>query len=100
MKEPSSVKDGLEFWRWQEYNRIVEGKHWTNKDIITAGVDVGSVGSKAAIMVNGEAYSWGVTRTGSNSPESASKALGLALAGNRVESQRPQIHRGHGVWAS
>ena len=59
MKEPSSVKDELEFWRWREYNRIVEGKEWKSKDIITAGVDVGSVGSKAAIMVNGEAYSWG-----------------------------------------
>jgi bzd-type benzoyl-CoA reductase Q subunit len=55
------------------------GIKWTNKDIITAGVDVGSVGSKAAIMVNGQAYSWGITRTGSNSPESAKKALEWAL---------------------
>ena len=86
MKEPSSVKDELEFWRWREYNRIVEGKQWTSKDIITAGVDVGSVGSKAAIMVNGEAYSWGITRTGSNSPESASKVLGLALQGTGLKA--------------
>ncbi|HKM59246.1 MAG TPA: acyl-CoA dehydratase activase [Candidatus Bathyarchaeia archaeon] len=86
MKEPSSVKDELEFWRWREYSRIVEGKQWTSKDIITAGVDVGSVGSKAAIMVNGEAYSWGITRTGSNSPESASKVLGLALQGTGLKA--------------
>ncbi len=86
MKEPSSVKDELEFWRWREYNRIVEGKEWKSKDLITAGVDVGSVGSKAAIMVNGEAYSWGITRTGSNSPESATKVLGLASAGHGSES--------------
>jgi len=33
---------------------------WTNKDIITAGVDVGSVGSKAVIMVNGQAYSYSI----------------------------------------
>jgi len=51
----------------------------TANDIITAGVDVGSVGSKAAIMVNGQAYAWGITRTGSNSPESAKKALDYAL---------------------
>ena len=55
MKEPTNEK-GLEFWRWQEYHRIMPQKKLTNKDLITAGVDVGSVGSKAAIMVNGEAY--------------------------------------------
>jgi bzd-type benzoyl-CoA reductase Q subunit len=68
-----------EFWRWNEYHRIVAGKKWSKNDIITAGVDVGSVGSKAAIMVNGEAYAWGITRTGSNSPESANKALAFAM---------------------
>jgi bzd-type benzoyl-CoA reductase Q subunit len=67
------------FWRWQEYHRVMPGKSWTNKDIITAGVDVGSVGSKAAVLVNGEIFSWGITRTGSNSPESATKALDWAL---------------------
>ena len=40
---------------------------------------MGSVGSKAAIMINGKVYSWGITRTGSNSPESAKKALDYAL---------------------
>jgi bzd-type benzoyl-CoA reductase Q subunit len=67
------------FWRWQEYHRVMPGKSWTNHDIITAGVDVGSVGSKAAILINGEIYSWGITRTGSNSPDSAIKALNWAL---------------------
>jgi bzd-type benzoyl-CoA reductase Q subunit len=73
------TENGSAFWRWQEYHRVMPGKTWTNKDIITAGVDVGSVGSKAAVLVNGEIYSWGITRTGSNSPESATKALDWAL---------------------
>jgi len=85
MKKPSSVKDELEYWRWQEYHHIVEGKEWKGKDLITAGVDVGSVGSKAAIMINGEAYSWATTRTGSNSPESASKIFSLALEGTGLK---------------
>jgi bzd-type benzoyl-CoA reductase Q subunit len=68
-----------EFWRWREYHRIFSDLKPTSKDVITAGVDVGSVGSKAAIMVNGKAYSWSITRTGSNSPESAKKALDYAL---------------------
>ncbi|XHH09352.1 MAG: acyl-CoA dehydratase activase [Candidatus Bathyarchaeia archaeon] len=73
------TENNIAFWRWQEYHRVMPGKSWTNKDIITAGVDVGSVGSKAAVLVNGEIYSWGITRTGSNSPESAKKALDWAL---------------------
>ncbi len=85
MKEPIAIKEPIEFWRWQEYHRIMPGKSWKKNDVITAGVDVGSVGSKAAIMVNGEAYSWGITRTGSNSPESANKALDYALEGTGLK---------------
>jgi bzd-type benzoyl-CoA reductase Q subunit len=80
------MSNGTEFWRWQEYHRIVEGKKWKNGDIITAGVDVGSVGSKAAVAVNGEIYSYGITRTGSNSPESANKALNMALDGTGLKT--------------
>ena len=53
--------------------------------MITAGVDVGSVGSKAAIMIDGEVYAYGVMRTGSNSPESATKALNWALKGTGLK---------------
>ncbi|MCL1970923.1 MAG: acyl-CoA dehydratase activase [Candidatus Bathyarchaeota archaeon] len=66
-------------WRWQEYQRVMPGRSWKSSDIVTAGIDVGSVGSKAVVLVNGEIYSWGVTRTGSNSPESAIKALNWTL---------------------
>jgi bzd-type benzoyl-CoA reductase Q subunit len=87
-----------EFWRWHEYHRVVAGKKWNSSDIITAGVDVGSVGSKAAIMVNGEAYAWGITRTGSNSPESAKKALDYALqdTGLKVSDLKYIVGTGYG----
>ena len=75
------MKEDVEYWRWQEYHRVLSDKQWKNKDLITAGVDVGSVGSKAAIMIDGEIYSWGIMRTGSNSPESATKALNWAMEG-------------------
>ena len=74
-----NTKDTKEFWRWEEYHRVRSDKSWSNKDIITAGVDVGSVGSKAAVMIDGEMYAWAVTRTGSNSPDSAKKVMGLVL---------------------
>jgi bzd-type benzoyl-CoA reductase Q subunit len=73
------VKEPVEYWRWQEYHRVFSDKQWKNKDVITAGVDVGSVGSKAAILIDGDVYSYGVMRTGSNSPESATKVLSWAL---------------------
>ena len=93
-----SQPKGAEFWRWQEYRRIMPGKRWSSKDLITAGVDVGSVGSKAAIMVNGEAYSWGITRTGSNSPESAKKALDYALedTGLKISDLKYIVGTGYG----
>ncbi|MFC1487845.1 acyl-CoA dehydratase activase [Thermoproteota archaeon] len=55
------------------------GKDWRNAEVLTAGVDVGSVGSKAVVMADGEIYSWSVMRTGSNSSDSAKKALGWAM---------------------
>ncbi len=73
------VKDQKEYWRWQEYRRVRSNKSWSNKDVITAGVDVGSVGSKAAIMIDGDMYAWAVTRTGSNSPDSAKKVMSMVL---------------------
>jgi bzd-type benzoyl-CoA reductase Q subunit len=72
-------KDQKEYWRWQEYHRVLPEKSWKNKDLITAGVDVGSVGSKATIMIDGDVYSWAVMRTGSNSPDSAQKVFNWAL---------------------
>ena len=53
--------------------------NWKDAKIITAGVDVGSVGSKAVIMLDGEIYAWSVMRTGSNSSDSANKALGWVM---------------------
>ena len=71
-----TAKSEPEFWRWLEYHRILPAKKWVSSDLITAGVDVGSISSKAAVMVNGQAYSWGIIRTGSSSPDSAKPGLG------------------------
>ena len=73
-------KEGkTEYWRWLEYQRIMSNIDLNSAEIITAGVDVGSVGSKAVIMADGEVYSWSVMRTGSNSSDSANKALEWAM---------------------
>jgi bzd-type benzoyl-CoA reductase Q subunit len=68
-----------EYWRWGEYQRVMSSGSLNKADIITAGVDVGSVGSKAVIMTDGDVYAWSVMRTGANSSDSAKKALGWAM---------------------
>jgi bzd-type benzoyl-CoA reductase Q subunit len=68
-----------EYWRWKEYRWHDENKDWREAKIITAGVDVGSVSSQAVIVTDGELYAFSNMRTGSDSPESAQKAMNWAL---------------------
>ena len=70
-----------EFWRWKEYNWHDETKDWKSAETITGGVDVGSVSSQAVIMLDGELYAYSNMRTGSDSPDSARKAMDWALEG-------------------
>jgi len=74
-----------EYWRWPEYRRTVSEKDWRNASILTAGVDIGSVGSKATIMVDGELYAYSVMRTGGVSEDTAIKATAWALEGTGLE---------------
>ncbi len=87
-----------EFWRWPE-------SRWTNPDvdckagdIITAGVDVGSVSSQAAIMVDGKLFAYSNMRTGSNSPDSANNAMDWALedTGMTLEDIHYVVGTGYG----
>lgn len=68
-----------EFWRWKEYRWHDESMNWRDAKIITAGVDVGSVSSQAVIVVDGDLYAFSNMRTGSDSPQSAQKAMDWAL---------------------
>lgn len=70
-----------EYWRWTEYNWKNPDIDWRNARVITAGVDVGSVSSQAAIICDGELYAYSNMRTGSDSPDSARKAMDWALEG-------------------
>jgi len=70
-----------EYWRWKEYRWHDEGKDWRDGELITGGVDVGSVSSQAVIVVDGEIHAFSNMRTGSDSPQSAQKAMDWALEG-------------------
>jgi len=70
-----------DFWRWPEQRWTASDIYWRKGEIVTAGVDVGSVSTQAVIMVDGKLYAYGNMRTGSNSPDSANKAMNWALEG-------------------
>ncbi len=87
-----------EFWRWKEYNWHDENRDPQTGDVISAGVDVGSVSSQAVIMVDGELYAFSNMRTGSDSPNSALNAIKWALedTGLTLEDIRFKVGTGYG----
>ncbi len=79
-----------DFWRWPESRWTSPDIDWKSGDIISAGVDVGSVSSQTVVMVDGQLYCYSSMRTGSDSPESAVKAMDKALEG--TDLSRDKIH--------
>jgi bzd-type benzoyl-CoA reductase Q subunit len=70
-----------EFWRWKEYRWHDEAGDWKDADVVSAGVDIGSVSSQAAILLDGRLYAFSSQRTGFDSPESANQAISWAMEG-------------------
>ncbi len=64
-----------EYWRWEESSWHDENIDWRTGDLVTAGIDVGSVSSQAVIVVDGQLYAFSSMRTGSNSPDSANNVM-------------------------
>jgi bzd-type benzoyl-CoA reductase Q subunit len=87
-----------EFWRWPEYRYTNPDLDWQEAKIITAGVDIGSVGSKAVIMLDGEIYTYSVMRTGAASEGTAIKAMNWALedTGLKIEKTNYIVGTGYG----
>jgi len=87
-----------EYWRWTEYNWKAPDIEWREADIIGGGVDVGSVSSQAVIMTDGRLFAYSSMRTGSDSPDSARKAMGWALeeTGLTLEDIQYVVGTGYG----
>jgi bzd-type benzoyl-CoA reductase Q subunit len=77
-----------EFWRWTESNWKNPDIEWKPAQYITVGIDVGSVSSQAVIMADRKIYAYGNMRTGSDSPNSARKALKFALEATDIPEDR------------
>jgi len=92
----SNAESEKEYWRWTESRYTNPDLNWEDGDIISAGVDVGSVSSQAVIMVDGEIYCYSSMRTGSNSPDSANNAMDWALEGTGLPLDKIQYVVGTG----
>ncbi len=92
----SNVELDKEYWRWTESRYTNPDLNWQDGDIISAGVDVGSVSTQAVIMVDGEIYCYSSMRTGSNSPDSANNAMDWALEGTGLSLNKIQYIVGTG----
>ena len=85
-----------EYWRWKEYNWHDESIDPKAGQVISAGCDVGSVSSQVVIMVDGRLYAFSNMRTGSDSPDSARKAMSWALEGTALALEDIQYIVGTG----
>lgn len=68
-----------EYWRWPETVWVDESKNWQDAEVISCGIDLGSVSTQAVIMADGELYAYASLRTGTSSTASAEKALNAVL---------------------
>jgi len=75
------LSEKKEFWRWKEYRWHDEGGDWKDADIVSAGVDIGSVSSQAVILLDGKLYAFSNQRTGFDSPQSANQSINWAMEG-------------------
>ncbi len=80
-----------ENWRWPEVRWTNPAVDWRGAGAITAGVDVGSVSSKTAVMADGKLLAYAILRTGASSPDSAVRATNKALEGTGLTIE--QIHQ-------
>jgi bzd-type benzoyl-CoA reductase Q subunit len=85
-----------EYWRWTESRWMSPDVVWKKASIITSGVDVGSVSTQAVVMVDGEPYCYANMRTGSDSPDSANRAIHWALEGTDLTLDRIHFTVGTG----
>lgn len=68
-----------EYFRWDESTYVNPDIDWKKAEIVSAGIDVGSVSSQMVVMCDGEIYAYSNTRSGSSSPNSAQNAMDLCL---------------------
>ena len=68
-----------EFWKWPESSWLSDKIDWKKAGKITAGVDVGTTSTQAAIVCDGELFGYANIHTGYDFPAAAEAALTKAM---------------------
>ncbi len=63
-------------FNWKEQIFINKDLNFRNGKLVTCGIDIGSVSSKALILVDGQIFAYSIVRTSYNSEISAERAFG------------------------
>ena len=92
----SNAESKKDYWKWTESRYTNPDFKWEDGEIITAGVDVGSVSTQAVIMVDAKIYCYSSMRTGSDSPDSANNAMDWALEGTGLSLDKIEFVVGTG----
>jgi len=88
----------VEYWKWPEEEGVSTGVDCKKAAVVAAGVDIGAVSSKAAIMCDGELAAYSIIRTDADSKASAQNALDKALkaAGLEIGDVQNIVSTGYG----
>ena len=76
------------FSNWSEVSWRAPDCDWRGAEVLTAGIDIGSVSSQAVILADGELFAYSSIRTGSTSRDSAKSAMARALDGTELGLDR------------
>jgi predicted CoA-substrate-specific enzyme activase len=87
-----------EFWKWPEVEGKATGIDFSNASVITAGVDIGAISSKAAILSDGKLAAYSILANVADSQASGERALEKALAAAGIDKNTLQkiVSTGYG----
>ncbi len=87
-----------EYWKWPEASGVEKGVACRGVKVITAGVDVGAIGAKTAIMCDGKLYAYSISRNNGDSKANAQKIMDNALkvAGLKIGDIQYTVGTGYG----
>jgi benzoyl-CoA reductase subunit A len=77
----------VEYWKWPEVDGVSTGVDCKKASVITAGVDIGAVSSKAAILCDGKLAAYSILRNVPDSKTSGQNALNKALAAAGIDNK-------------
>ncbi|MDR0469342.1 MAG: acyl-CoA dehydratase activase [Peptococcaceae bacterium] len=73
-----------EYWKWPETVWVSQETDWRKAERLTAGVDIGTTSSQAAVLCDGKLFGYANIRTGVDFRKAAVTAMDKALGGSGI----------------